>query len=241
MIGKLAVKISVHPSLVSQILKGEKSLTLDQAIATGDFFGLSEIENDYLLLLVQRDRAATPALKDHLDRKINELKEKSLSVTNRLSAEKVLSEQAQGLFYSDWSFTAIRQMTAIKNLDTAEAISAKINLPLKEVRRVLDFLEENGLCVLREGKYSVGPKSTHMPENSPWARVHHRSWRQRALEQMQKRDPSDFSFTCPLTIAASDVDRVRERVIHLIDEVYKIVDPSPSEELRCLNIDWFKS
>lgn len=240
-LGKLAEFIGVHPSLLSQIFKGEKSLTQDQAIAAAEFFGLTEIECEYFLLLVQIDRAGTPKLKSHLEKKLREAKEKASRLVNRLSAQRVLSEESKGIFYSNWIYTACRQLTAIDEFRTPETIAERLNLPLKDVRKVLEFLINEGLCVEENGTYRIGPKSTHLPDTSPWVTVHHRNWRQRAMEQMGQESPDSLYFTCPLTLSKEDIPKVRELIVKFIDEVYKVVDPSPSEELCCLNIDWFRA
>ncbi len=33
---------------------------------------------------------------------------------------------------------------------------------------------------------------------------------------------------------------VRMQLLGVIEEIGKVVDPAPNEELMCLNIDWFK-
>lgn len=41
--------IGVHTTLVSQILKGHKDLTTDQAILASEFFGLNALESEYFV------------------------------------------------------------------------------------------------------------------------------------------------------------------------------------------------
>ena len=237
--GQLARAIGVHPSLVSQILNGTKQLNQDQALATAEFFGLSELETDYFLLLVQHDRAVTPRLRSRVEKKIAQLKEQSQRLVNRIETSAVLSEEARGIFYSSWEYTAVRQLTAIEQLDSVESIARALGLPRKDVRSIVDFLVEHRLCVVRDGRLAIGPQSTHLADSSPWVRVHHRNWRDFGIRRLERNDERDLFFTCPLTIGKADVARVRELAIQFIDQLYKIVDPSPSEQLSCLNLDWF--
>ena len=239
--GRLARAIGVHPSLVSQILSGKKQLTPDQALTATDFFGLAELETEYFLLLVQLDRAATPELRAHTRKRIMVIREESQRLANRVEANSILNEEARGIFYSNWMYSAVRQMTAIKDRGHAVAIADALDLPIKEVHQVIEFLLKHGLCVVRDGRLSVGPQSTQLAESSPWVRVHHRNWRALATQMMDRKNDSDLFFTCPLTIGQSDVPRVRELIIQFIEQVFKVVDPSPSEELLCLNIDWFRA
>lgn len=239
-IGRLATAIGVHGSLISQILRGQKSLTPEQAILTASFLGLTDLETEFFLVLVQLDRAGNNELRTYYQAKLNEIKKKSVELVNRLPAEQQLTEEAKAIFYSNWLYTAIRQATAIQELTRAEAIAEHFHIPVKRVREALDFLVLHGLCREVDGEYSVGPQSTHVPSSSPWSRVHHVNWRERAIDRMNHDDPLKLHYTSPLTIAESDARVVREMIVAFLENVNKVVDPSPSEELRCLNIDWFK-
>lgn len=231
--------MGVHPSLVSQILKGDKQLTQDQAFALTEFFALSPLESEFFLQLVQLDRAATPKLKAHLRAKLEQIRGQSTELAKRLESKQVLSDNAKGIFYSDWSFSAVRQLTAIEKFGSVEAIARALTLPTREVRRVLDFLLEHGLCKEENGRFQVGAQSTHLPASSPWVNVHHRNWREKAIASLKDQSDGTLFYTCPLTMAEADAPKVRELAIRFIEEVNKVVDPSPSERLYCLNIDWF--
>lgn len=41
-------------------------------------------------------------------------------------------------------------------------------------------------------------------------------------------------------LSKADSDRIREFLIEAINRVDAILEPSPSEDLMCLNIDWFR-
>ncbi|MGZ3693998.1 MAG: TIGR02147 family protein [Bdellovibrionota bacterium] len=238
-VGKLAVHMGVHPSLVSQILKGDKQLTQDQAFALTDFFALSALESEYFLLLVNLDRAGTSRLRAFLQTKLEAIRTQSTELSKRLESKQILSDNAKGIFYSDWAHSAVRQLTAIDRFGSVDAIANALDMHSKEVRRVLEFLVEHGLCKQENGRYSVGPQSTHLPASSPWVKVHHRNWREQAVAAMSRTDPEALFYTCPLTMGEQDSGKVRELAIRFIEEVNKVVDPSPSERLYCLNIDWF--
>jgi hypothetical protein len=188
---------------------------------------------------VALDRAGTPRLKAFLLTKLTAIREQSSELVKRLESKQVLSDNAKGIFYSDWTYTAIRQLTAIPRFTSVEKISASIGLPAPEVRRVLDFLVEHGLCKVDGNQYMIGAQSTHLPASSPWVNVHHRNWREQAIHALKKPEPDALFYTCPLTMGEADAPKVRELAIRFIEEVNKVVDPSPSERLYCLNVDWF--
>lgn len=43
-----------------------------------------------------------------------------------------------------------------------------------------------------------------------------------------------------MTVGKNDVETIRAILLKAIQDVGKVVDPAPNEELMCLNIDWFK-
>lgn len=190
---------------------------------------------------MQLDRAGNAELREYWQAKLNMLKEKSEQLVNRLPAEQQLSEEAKAIFYSNWIYTAIRQATAIEGLNTVDAIATRFHLSTRMVRAALDFLVEHGLCRKdKNERYSIGVQSTHVPSASPWSRMHHANWRECSVDRMNHEEPSQLRYTAPLTISAQDAAVIREMIVKFLNDVNAVVDPSPSEELRCLTIDWFK-
>ena len=205
-----------------------------------EFFGLSEIETDYFLLLVQLDRAGTAKLKAQIERQIAQHQERAHELVNRLQSKRQLSEEQRAIFYSDWTYSAVRQLTAIKGFDSPEKISAYLNLPIRRIRDVVAFLIEAGLCIEEKGKLKVGSQSTHLESASPWVRTHHANWRQKALERLNNEDNEKLHYTCPMTLSKSDSAQIRKMIVAFLEKLDPVIEPSPSEELHCLNIDWFK-
>lgn len=237
---RLAEYTQVHTTLISQIFSGAKSFSMEQAVLAAEFLGLSESESDYFLLLVQYDRAGSKKLKEKLEKQIHQHQEKAKVFINRIQSTKVLTEEQKALFYADWVCSAIRQLTALKGFDTPEQISAYLGVPIKRTRESVQFLLEAGLCIEEKGKLKIGPQSTHLRPDSPWVRTHHANWRQKSLEKLSGDEPSKLHYTAPMTLSAQDAYKIRKMLIDFLGQVDQVIDPSPSEELHCLNIDWFK-
>jgi len=66
---KMAESLRVHPSLISQVLKGTKEFTAEQANEVAVFLNLNELETEYFLCLVDIERAGTARLKTFLQNK----------------------------------------------------------------------------------------------------------------------------------------------------------------------------
>lgn len=70
---KMAESLRVHPSLISQVLKGTKEFTAEQANEVAAFLNLNELETEYFLCLVDIERAGTTRLKTFLQNKRDRL------------------------------------------------------------------------------------------------------------------------------------------------------------------------
>lgn len=238
--GRIAAALAVSSSLVSQMLKGEKTLTPDQASDLCDFLGLSEIEADYFHLLVDLDRAGSHRYQQKIRRKILLLQEQSRQIGKRVPRHKELSDVQRAIYYSSWLYTGVRNLTAIPGLDSAQAVAKHLGLEPGVVNRVLRFLVANGLCREENGKMTYGPASTHIDKESPFVNKHHQNWRIQAIQSMDRKVDDDIFFTSPMSLSKDTAAEIQKRIPDFIQSVMKISGPSESEMTACLNIDWFK-
>lgn len=237
---RLAEHLSVNTTLVSQVFKGLKSFTLEQAALAAEFAGLSRQEAEYFVLLVQLDRAGNEPLRKMLRGQLETMRANARELVNRLSAKRKLTEQERAQFYSDWIYSAIRQMTAIPGYDNVDAIARSLDLTLRETKEAVAFLLRIGLCVEHKGHLKIGPSSTHLESSSPWIKSSHRHWRDKARQYLGTEQESALHYTAPMTLSKRDAKKLRELITQFLERVDTIVEPSPSEELHCLTIDWFK-
>lgn len=238
--GRLAEAMRVSSSLVSQILKGEKALTPDQASDLCDFIGLNDIESEYLHLLVDLDRAGNPKFREKLKRKILHLQEQSKKIGKRVPRHKELTDEQKAIYYSSWLYTGIRNLTAVSGFQSPASIAEHLKLEPAVVHRVIHFLIENGLCKEVPGGVTYGPASLHVDKDSPFVNKHHQNWRFQSIQKMERRLDEDLFFTGPMSLSVAASDEIRSLLPNFIQSVMKIAGPSDSETTACLNIDWFK-
>lgn len=238
--GRIAAALGVSSSLVSQILKGEKTLTPDQASDLADFLGLSELEAEFLHLLVDFERAASHRFRAKLERKIASARERSRKIGNRVPRTKELTDEQRAIYYSSWLYTGVRNLSAVGGMDDADAIAEHLRVEPAVVKRVVRFLLEQGLCREEDGKITYGPASVHVDRDSPFVNKHHQNWRFRAIHQMDRRRDSDVFFTSPMSLSREAIAQIRNELPNFIQQVMKIAGPSESEAAACLNIDWFE-
>jgi uncharacterized protein (TIGR02147 family) len=237
---KIADFLSINSVNVTQIFKGDRNLSVEQACLLAEYFGLSNLESEYFVGLVEHSRAGHYKLKNMIQKRLDEIAKKSENLKDRLTARVEITDEAKAMFYSNWYFSGVRLATSIKTLQTADEISAYFNIPLPTVNRVLEFLQIHGLVKENNNKFSMGASSTHLESTSPLIGRHHSNWRNKAIEKVNFLDSDELALSMPCSLSKSARAKIRKELIEAISRITALIDDSPEEELACLNIDWFK-
>lgn len=235
-IEKIASHLGVHQSFLSQILGDTKTLSEEQAIEISKYFSLTESETEYLITLVQIDRTAHPSLVKLGKQRLQRIRSQ-IQGSPQVAA---LSENERAIYYSSWTYSAVRLLTDSPEYNSADKISAQIGLSVAEVNVILEFLVKVGLCNSKDGKLSMAKKRTFITGDSPAYGRHLLNWRLKAIEQIQKNPNVPFAYTSPMIISQDDAHKVRDILQDAIQKIDALVEPSKSEKIFCLNIDWFK-
>jgi uncharacterized protein (TIGR02147 family) len=238
---KIAHHLNINSVMVSQIFRGARHLTSEQAHRVSEFFGLNDLATDYFILLVQIQRAGTHTYKRRLETKLEELRARSRDLKSRLPKDKELSDEAKAVFYSRWYYSGVRLATSIEGCQTPDQLAQRLQLSLTQTHQILQFLLENGLCVESGNKYAMGPQRTHLGADAALVGRHHLNWRMKAMMKIDHPvDKDELFYTGPMALSHEMVEEVRKELIQLVETVTKKVVDSKSETLSCLNLDWFK-
>lgn len=238
---KMAERLGISPSHFSQLLKGERSISPEQAIELSEFMGISELETEMFMLLVDLERAGSAKLKKRISAAIEKKRHAARQISNRIRTEQKLSGEVQAQYYSSWIYPAIRNLVAIDGFNSLQAISDALKIESVVVGRALEFLIEHGLCVIDEkGRVGYGSSWIHLSSNSPMANVSHQNWRLQAMNKMNLNRVSDLYFTSPMSLSREAVEAIRAQLLSTVENVKSVAQPSQSETLFCLNIDWFQ-
>lgn len=239
---RLAKSASIHSSVLSQVFQGQRDLTSEQAVATADYFGLSDSEARYFHLLVQLERASTQRLKALVRQEIDEIREREEQIVQRIPVTSKLSDEQKALFYSNWFYSGARVLSSITQYQDLNVLSERLRLTRTQTDTVAAFLLQHGLCIeAKNGKIKPGPQSTHIDAKSPITARHHANWRIKAMEKHSNLSHrKELAYTAPLSLSEADAFKVRALILEFIESVCKVTDPSASETAFCLNIDWFE-
>lgn len=232
--------LGTSSTAIAQIFKGDRDLAPEQAVSLAEFFGLSKIELQYLLLLVNYSRAGTPRYKKIIAEQIHELQKQAQEIKNRVPQDRELTEEAKAILYSNWYYLAIWSLTAIPGFNNLEVISDRLNISKRKAAQAIEFLIKHSLIKEKNGKYEIGPTLIHLESNSPSIPRHHQNWRNRSFLAHENLGDTEAAYTAPITLSKKDAEIIREKMLKFISEIADVVKDSPSEELYCICLDWFK-
>lgn len=237
---RVALSLNVSTTMVSQVFKGEKHLSLELAADLCDYLRLDEEETDFFLLLVELNRAGSHKLQQRFRRQVKARQEKAKKLENRIKNASVLSDEAKSMFYSSWEYSGIRMLIDVPGWSDPELIAQRLHLPRNHVQRVLEFLLQHQLIAKEKNHYKIGPARTHLATSSPLSLRSHQNWRLRALQQMSRSGDDAFFYSGPMTLSEEVAAWIRQELPTFVEKLNGKIIPSPSETIRCLNIDWFE-
>jgi uncharacterized protein (TIGR02147 family) len=225
---------------VSHVLVGEYNFSSEQAEAISKSLGLSLDEQEFVILLLQLERAGTQSLKDFYSKIIIEKREKHSTLRARMSIKENLTLEDQAIYYSKWYYSAIHMILTIAEYRTPESISEYFDLPLSLVRDVLRFLLEKNFVGFQKKNYNVTGPFLHIGKDSPLINQHHYNWRTQALKSLAVEKESDLHFASCFSISKEDMAKLKSMITRHIQESAEMIKPSKEEKLMALCIDLFE-
>ena len=237
---RMAEHLGVSSTFMSHVLSGNKSLSQEQTSSLSIYLGHSDLESEYFYYLVQIERAGNQSLRKFFQKKLNEIKEKSHSLAERVKFKKELTEEQKSIFYSSPLYSAVHLFTSIKEKGvTLEEIQSRFNIDRVKVGEVLKFLKETSLCEQIGSAYKMGTQSTHLAANSPHIVKHHANWRLRAIAAAEELGSNELMYTVNVSLSKKDFEKLREEMVANIQKFLETVYASPAEDIATFNMDWF--
>ncbi len=237
---KIAAFTGIHSTTMSQINKGERCLSPEQAAKLCEYLGLSELETTYLICLVHKERAGTDQLRSIYEAELQKLAAHSNEISNFVKRDRELSKEEKAQFYADWFYAGLAILSSLKPSPTVDELSNRTGLARHKVKEALSFLVRAGICWEKNGRYSPGTKSTHLDSKSPFISRHHGNWRVKAMERHPSLTNDELAYSSPMSLSEEDARKIRSMLVDTVASVARIREPSPCETAFVLNIDWIK-
>ena len=240
-VSKLADAAGCQRSYFSRAINAEVHLTPDHAYGLSEYLGLNEQETEYFLLLLEQDRASTARYRKRIKAKMHELKQRHEDLRNKVNRPIASFEEREFHYYSNWIYSAIHIGVSIPKLQTANALAEHLQIPLAMVEHTLKQLETWNLVKQEKGKWKFAGAELHVSKDSPLVAFHHMNWRQRATFDAQVRKPESLHFTVVQSIDRAAYEKIKQKLLQMIDEASAIAGPAKEEILICFNADFFET
>jgi uncharacterized protein (TIGR02147 family) len=237
--GKLAKALNCQSGFISQVLNGTTHFTLEHGINVNQFCSHNKDKSHFYLLLISHERAGTEGLKNYYKEQIEEIANEKKKIKNKINIHSKLNEKDYMQYYSSWEYAAIHILTSIPEYQTKNKIAEKLNLTLKKVSFVLEFLVSKKLCFEELGLYKIGNARIHLSGDSPLIVKHHTNWRIEALKALDLENKNNLHFSGVWSLSKKDIDKIKEILTGSLQKMEPILQKSPEEELMGLNLDLF--
>ncbi len=239
---RLAEAAGCQVSYLSVVLSGKPQLLPEHVFGIAGMLNLTDDERDYFLMLVDYQRAQSPAYRKFVHKKIQHKQNAWRDLKNRVQGSTLLREEpSESLqnYYSNYLYAALHIAVSVPKLQTLNALSSYFGLPEGLLLNYLRQLAEMNLVGNREGRWTWKSGDLHLPKDSPWMQPHHANWRLQALAELPLRKPDSLHYSVIQSLSSEDLEALRFKIVRWIQEFKAISGPSKPEELVCFNLDFF--
>ena len=240
--GRVAKAVRVSSTLISQIFKGSRELSLEQAFLISEYLNLNEEELDYFELLVLMARSGIKKQKDFYLTKIKKLQEKNKSFKKFIKPKDLkLKPEEELVYYTEWIHAAVRILSEIEGLQTVESLSNKLKIEVDIVKKSAEFLSKIGMAEYESGKIKGVKTNIHLDRSSPFILLRQQTWRLKALENLQRKNEEDYSFNALMTIEEDQLEKIQEILKESVGKIgEQVQEAEKPRKMLCLNIDMFE-
>jgi uncharacterized protein (TIGR02147 family) len=237
---KFAFYLGCQPAFLSQVLRGNPDLSLEQGILATEYFKLNANESEYFMLALQLSRAGTNKLKKYFESKTVHCRSINQRIDSRIGAFETLDEQAKSIFYSSWKYSFIYVSLSIPTSNSIEFIAAKTNLSVAEISKTINELVKMGLVKKSDGEWLLTKKRIHLSSEDSQIKNHHKNFRTFCLRELEEIKSNSFHFSSVVAIPTEDAQKIKEILLKAIEKSEAIIRPSKEESLKVLCIDFFE-
>lgn len=237
---KLADAIKSQVSHITNVLSGPAHFSPEQCEAVAKYFGLGFEETEYLLLLVQENRAGTKSLRDLYNKILAERRTANNRLKLTLAIHDQLTESQQTTYYSSWHYSAIHVLLSIPGFNTREAIANRLLLPMATVDGVLQCLLEAGLCERSGVQFRQLRPLLHLDRSSPHILRHHTNWRLHAIHTPHMNSTDSLRYSGIVSLSKDELQKVKNILNDSLSKAMDLIKKSPEEELAAINLDFYR-
>ena len=236
----LAEAVGCQLSYLSRVLNGDVHFSLEQAEACSRYLMLSPDETSYFMALVSEARAGTTELKAYWRSELKRLRVEQRELQDVTELKQSLSSEEMSVYYSEWYFSAIHVLASIPQFQTAEQLSAILNLPSSVIRRAITFLESARLLRRDGASFVVTETQLHLAKSSPLINQHATNWKLRSIQASSRAKNHDLHYVSVVSLAREDFIKIRELMLECVGRMRETIRASKDEIAAVYIMDLFE-
>ncbi len=235
----MARHLSIQPSLLSELIRGNRKLTEETALKIADKLGMEPLEREYLRLLVQLERAKSANLREAILQSIARIR----------PAQAAVYDLTVDLFrtISDWHHFALLRLSEINSFEWTERAAAQaLGITGHEVSQALERMRRLELI---EIDASGRPRkltsdllvSSPLPNEA--LQKYHTQMLSKTAEALKTQRPHErFSGTEDLVLDPAQLEQANEIFENCFKQILELSKKrkGPSAEIYHLGIHFFK-
>lgn len=236
----LAEFLGCQPGFISLVFSGKSDFSLEHGMRVSEFLHLNNDEQNYLILLIQKDRAGSVSLRKHFENQIKAIQNDRKEIKSRITTTHSLTTEEQLQYYESWLFTAVHMCTLVPSLRTPSAMKTYLNIPMAQIKEALEVLVKLGLVNLQSGQYFSTQKRIHLGEQGLTLKKHHANWRLKSINSLDQKKAEDLHYTSIMSISKSAAEEIKQIFLKSIQECEPIIKAAKDERVITLAIDLFE-
>jgi uncharacterized protein (TIGR02147 family) len=234
----LANAAGCQRSFLSLVLTGKHILTQEHGIGLATYWGMTSVERDFFLQLINFERAGTEALRNFYQERIDSLRKGANDLATRFQVDS-LPLETMSIYYSTWLYPAVHMLLTVPSYQTTSSLSERLKLPTTTIKGVLDTLVKLGIIEESSKRFETIKKVVHLPKNSPLNQTNHGNWRQYSVNKSVFSTETDVHYTAVYSLSNRDKYRLQNLILEFIERTRQLVAPSAEEDVVAVLIDYF--
>lgn len=236
---ELAQSMGCQAAFVSRVLAGQAHLSLDQLHAAAGFFGLSNKETDYWILLNLENRAVDRQLKSFFLEKLKNLRSEMNLLSEKLKIDKNQAAKNELMYYRSWLPSTLHMFSRTPMGSNIKKLAAKLNLPEKSLAPHIEQLEKLGLVTQKMNSLECQVSHMHLDATNPLVFQQHQNWRIKTLDKLNRLDDSGVHYSSVISCSEKDLGKIQDIFVDAIKKVRSLVKDSKDETVAHYSIDFY--
>lgn len=240
---RLAKEMRVQKSYLSKVMSGNASLNKDQAFLLSKFMRLKNEEEEYLFLLVEKDRAALKEYRRKIDSKLKQIQLKQTQSSAYLDkVEQDASSAAAQVYYLYPEIQLIHLAFGLERYREKPNI-LKDDLGVQDLffQKAIKTLQELSLIALKGNSVELLKSNLHLSRESDLFHQWKTQFKLKSIEWTKRLAEGDkYNFVASFTASEEDKEKIRLEFMRFLKKTESVVKNSNGENLYQINFDLFK-